>query len=63
MLDHSIILKDPQTQQRPQELMLLRPLPVDCWDWTKAIALPRVPVTQRIDSSAAGAFRGLGAMP
>jgi hypothetical protein len=22
---------------------MLRPLPVDCWDWTKAIALPRVP--------------------
>jgi hypothetical protein len=25
-----------------------RPLPVDCWDWTKAIALPRVPVARRL---------------
>jgi len=25
---------------------LLRPLPVNCWDWTKAIALPRVPKVQ-----------------
>ena len=25
-----------------------RPLPVICWDWTKAIALPRVPLAQRL---------------
>jgi len=25
-----------------------RPLPVICWDWTKAIALPRVPLARRL---------------
>jgi hypothetical protein len=25
------------------ELLVPRPLPVICWDWTKAIALPRKP--------------------
>jgi hypothetical protein len=25
------------------------PLPVDCWDWTKAIALPRVPLARAVD--------------
>jgi len=27
---------------------MLRPLPVNCWDWTKAIALPRVPIARRL---------------
>ena len=36
----------------------MRPLPVNCWDWTKAIALPRVPMARR--NAAAGAYWGLG---
>jgi len=51
---------------------LLMPLPVDCWDWTKAIALPRVPLARRLipfrwgDSGAtiARLYHGVwGAMP
>ena len=40
---------------------LLRPLPVDCWDWTKAIALPRVPGPS--ECSRRGLLGVLGAMP
>jgi hypothetical protein len=39
------------------------PLPVNCWDWTKAIALPRVPdalqMTLRLIQPL-GTFGGLG---
>ena len=36
----------------------LRPLPVNCWDWTKAIALPRVPETRPVIPQSAGANLG-----
>jgi hypothetical protein len=38
--------------------MNLRPLPVNCWDWTKAIALPRVPETRPVVPQSAGANLG-----
>ena len=48
-----------QTQQRPGNRP--EPLPVNCWDWTKAIALPRVPsVSDPAVECTAGDFRGLG---
>jgi len=43
--------------------MKLRPLSVDCWDWTKAIALPRVPIVQvdpAVEATARGLAWGLG---
>ncbi len=48
-----------QTQQRPG--IPPEPLPVICWDWTKAIALPRVPWLQR--SSLPELLWVWGAMP
>jgi hypothetical protein len=48
----------PQTQQRPG--ITPEPLPVICWDWTKAIALPRVPVTRPVESFPPGQIWGLG---
>src|SRR5579872_4440685 len=35
--------------------------PVNCWDWTKAIALPRVPETRPVVPISAGAILGSGA--
>ncbi len=46
-------------QQRPGK-HLPEPLPVICWDWTKAIALPRVPVTRPVVSRPPGQIWGLG---
>ena len=37
-------LKLPRTQQRPGNAP--EPSPVDCWDWTKAIALRREPESE-----------------
>ena len=38
---------------------MLRPLAVNCWDWTKAIALPRVPWNPAVDLVRRGLW-GLG---
>jgi hypothetical protein len=38
-------------------------MPVDCWDWTKAIALPRVPVARRLIPVRWGNPGVWGAMP
>jgi hypothetical protein len=55
------LVQDPESIRKPRCLRGVF-LSVNCWDWTKAIALPRVPRPRRLKIPR-GQPWGLGAMP